>query len=211
MATSASSPSASGGQDPTIRFTTVEKLSQELGKISGDFFIVTRMYIPQIFPHYLLASFPDVSPSDYITIEKTRGPRRRGFRFRRYHSDTRILIVTIPTALHERLHLQLDKEYRDQLVLTGRRTSWIKMGTTTFRRKGHPGGDGGEGDSTSGPDPDRAELEAWPTLVIEAGDSESLAELQNDIRWWFSTSEHDVKFVLLAKFEHSRREIVLQR
>jgi hypothetical protein len=33
---------------------------------------------------------------------------------------------------------------------------WKTKGATTYRaREGHPGGDGGEGDSTGGPIPDR--------------------------------------------------------
>jgi hypothetical protein len=54
---------------------------------------------------------------------------------------------------------------------------WISKGATTYRaREGHLGGDGdgGEGDSVSRPKPDRLEREKWPTLVIEAGHSESL-------------------------------------
>ena len=52
---------------------------------------------------------------------------------------------------------------------------------------------------------------AWPTLVVEAGDSESLSELHNDMRWWFFASEHQVKIVLLAKFEHTRRALILEK
>jgi hypothetical protein len=31
------------------------------------------------------------------------------------------------------------------------------------------------------------------------------------MQWWFAASDHDVKIVLLAKFEHSRRTITLER
>ncbi len=90
--------------------------------------------------------------------------------------------------------------------------NWVAEGNTTFRRsRGHPGGDSREGDSTGGPQPERGLNGAWPTLVIEAGDSESLPALRNDMRWWFSASNHDVKIVLLAKFDHSSRQIMLER
>lgn len=46
--------------------------------------------------------------------------------------------------------------------------------------------------------------------VFEAGDSESLDELPADMRWWFATSEHDVKIALLAKFDHRRHKIILE-
>jgi hypothetical protein len=31
------------------------------------------------------------------------------------------------------------------------------------------------------------------------------------MRWWFSASDHKVKIVILAKFNHSRREIILEK
>lgn len=52
--------------------------------------------------------------------------------------------------------------------------------------------------------------DAWPTLVVEAGVSESLAGLRNDMRWWFSSSDHHVQIVLL-KFERTRRAITLEK
>jgi hypothetical protein len=89
---------------------------------------------------------------------------------------------------------------------------WISKGAATYRaREGHPGGDGGEGDSVGGPIPDRLKREKWPTLVIEAGHSESLPQLRADMRWWFSTSNHDVKIVILAKFNHGQRLILLEK
>ncbi|KAK0715328.1 hypothetical protein B0H67DRAFT_580475 [Lasiosphaeris hirsuta] len=42
---------------------------------------------------------------------------------------------------------------------------------------------------------------AWPTLVIEAGVSQTLAQLRIGMRRWFSMSNHEVKIVLLAKLD----------
>ncbi|KAK3346078.1 hypothetical protein B0T25DRAFT_461592, partial [Lasiosphaeria hispida] len=39
------------------------------------------------------------------------------------------------------------------------------------------------------------------TLIIEAGVSQTLAQLQIGMRRWFSMSNHKVKIVLLAKFD----------
>jgi hypothetical protein len=88
---------------------------------------------------------------------------------------------------------------------------WNTMGSKTLRAQGHPNGDGGEGDSTGGPDEQRGDQGSWPTFVIEAGDSETLEELRNDMRWWFSASDHQVKIVLLAKFEHDQNQIILEK
>lgn len=88
--------------------------------------------------------------------------------------------------------------------------SWKAKGSGTFRT-GHPGGDGGESDSAGGPRPARGGHGAWPTLVIEAGYSESLQQLRRDMRWWFDASNHQVKIVILAKFNHREREIQLEK
>jgi hypothetical protein len=85
------------------------------------------------------------------------------------------------------------------------------MGTKTLRPRGHPGGDGGEGDSTGGPEDQRGNKGDWPTIVVEAGDSETLEELRNDMRWWFSASDHQVKIVLLTKFDHNQNQIILEK
>jgi hypothetical protein len=89
------------------------------------------------------------------------------------------------------------------------------MGATRFggQLESHDhGGDSGEGDSTGGPNPEHGGItDMWPTLVIETGDSETLGELHNDMRWWFRTSNHDVKIVLLAKFDLGQHRILLEK
>ncbi|CAI4215960.1 unnamed protein product [Parascedosporium putredinis] len=158
---------------PTIRFTGVEELFREINRVSGDFLVVTH-----------------VSPHDFDQIDRLRcqaRPKGRKFRLRRYHADAGILVVTIPTELHESLHIQLYEGFRDQLV------------------------ESGKSDSSGGPDPERASKGAWPTLVIEAGVSESLNELHEDMRWWFAASDHQVKIVLLTKFDLARSAIFLER
>ncbi|PTB65720.1 hypothetical protein BBK36DRAFT_1094561, partial [Trichoderma citrinoviride] len=38
-----------------------------------------------------------------------------------------------------------------------------------------------------------------------------LHALQDDMRWWFSASDHQVKIVLLAKFDHRLQQILIER
>ncbi|KAJ3557269.1 hypothetical protein NPX13_g9962 [Xylaria arbuscula] len=184
------SQEASRGE-PTIRFTNVKELLRAVNRVSGDFLVVT-----------------DVLPANFNEINRHE---RRSFRIRRYHANTGILIITIPTYLHEALHLQLYRRYDHKLVKNGQEESWGPIGSTTFRPKGHPEGDGGEGDSSGGPKPARYCKGGWPTLLIEAGDSESLGALRDDMRWWFSASNHQVNIVLLAKFDHPNQRIIIER
>ncbi|KAI0449763.1 hypothetical protein F5B21DRAFT_31947 [Xylaria acuta] len=188
--TVASDKRASQGE-PTIRFTNVKELLQAINRVSGDCLVVT-----------------DVLPADFDEINRQE---RRLFRLRRYYADTGVLIITIPGDLHEALHLQLYRRYDHKLVRNGQEESWRPIGSTTFRPQGHPRGDSGEGDSSGGPKPARNYKGAWPTLVIEAGDSESLGALQDDMRWWFSASDHQVNTVLLTKFDHPNQRIIIER
>ncbi|KAK4043761.1 hypothetical protein C8A01DRAFT_12720 [Parachaetomium inaequale] len=200
VSTAPTSARAESAQDqdtktPIIRFTNTHDLFQCIDEVSGDILTVT-----------------DVSRNNLCLIEKERESQRRKFRLRRYDSDSRILIITIPTRIHEELHSRLNQRLIAHLARHGLDESWDASGSPTCRAAhGHPGGDGGEGDSTGGPELLRGGSDDWPTLVIEAGDSESLAELRLDMRWWFAMSEHQVKIVLLAKFDHSQQMIFLEK
>ncbi|KAK3190866.1 hypothetical protein K4F52_003183 [Lecanicillium sp. MT-2017a] len=67
-----------------------------------------------------------------------------------------------------------------------------------------------EGDSSGGPIPERMAGDAWPTLVIQSGVSQSLRDLQESIRWWFSASDHEVKIVLLIKIDRQQQKVTIE-
>jgi hypothetical protein len=148
-----------------------------------------------------------VSLDRFIKFESTREKLRRKFRFRYYDSNSRILIITIPTQVHEQLHRQLYNKVFLQVHGMGLSKNWEDRGSATYSaQQGHSGRRCKEGDSTGGP---RATKGGWPTLVVEAGISETLGELRLDMRQWFSVSTHEVKIVLLVKFDGT--EIILEK
>ncbi|KAK0724871.1 hypothetical protein B0H67DRAFT_569018, partial [Lasiosphaeris hirsuta] len=83
----------------------------------------------------------------------------------------------------------------------GSKKSWRNSGSPTLSVRGYTRRRGKESDSSGGPKPERASRSAWPTLVIEAGVSQTLAQLRIGMWQWFSMSNHEVKIVLLAKFD----------
>ncbi|KAK0731507.1 hypothetical protein B0H67DRAFT_75807 [Lasiosphaeris hirsuta] len=168
---------------PTMRFTTAKDLFDVINSTTGDFLTVTS-----------------VSPIDFTKIERAREKQGRRFRFRDYDSNSQILIITIPTDLHEKLHKLLYDEFVGQVRDMGLKKSWNNIGNATRSTQGHSGRSSKEGDSTGGPKPQRATKGAWPTLVIEAGFSQSLGKLHIVMQRWFSMSNHEVKIVLLTKF-----------
>lgn len=65
--------------------------------------------------------------------------------------------------------------------------------------------------STGGPRSERSGRDKWPTLVILAGATETLDQLRHDMQWWFPASNHDVKIVLLVKFDYWQRCVLIER
>ncbi|KAK0748111.1 hypothetical protein B0T21DRAFT_389050 [Apiosordaria backusii] len=172
------------GDDPgTVRFTNVQDLLNVINCTARASLTVTG-----------------VSLDRFTEIELTREEQGRKFRFRDYDSKSQILIITIPTGLHE----QLQNSLYHQLNWQVHRRSWMHMGSTTHSVQVHSGLSRKEGDSTGGPKPERAAKGAWPTLVIEAGVSQTWGQLRICMRRWFSLSNHEVKIVILTKFDGNK-------
>ncbi|KAF3766233.1 hypothetical protein M406DRAFT_222325, partial [Cryphonectria parasitica EP155] len=156
----------------------------------------------------------NVSPGDFTLLVDNWDLNRPKIRLRRYDDNARKLYIVIPADIHEGLHAELYQQYMAQLFRMSINREWRTMAASTRygRSDGNSGGGGaGEGDSTGGPKPERAAKGAWPTLVIEAGNSEPWQHLRSDMEWWFSASDHDVKIVLLVKFDPRRQELVLEK
>ena len=122
------------------------------------------------------------------------------------------MFVTVPTRIHEALHKGIYNALLFELSRRGIESRWADIGASTYPGGGNDRDDRGEGDSAGGPDPERASLGGWPTLVVEAGFSQSLTRLRARKDWWFSASDHQVKIVLLVKFGHQNRpEILIEK
>ena len=53
--------------------------------------------------------------------------------------------------------------------------------------------------------------QGWPTMVIEAGVSESLPKLRNDANWWFNHSNGAVRIVLVISVNKARKEPIVEK
>ncbi|KAK7408560.1 hypothetical protein QQX98_009265 [Neonectria punicea] len=175
------------GEAPrAIEFTTIEKLFEEIHRTAGD-----------------MLQVHGVSAQQFAAIDEARGERSSP-RFHHFDASSETLIMTITTPLHECLHQPLLYAIGDVISRMGLFNAWRPMGSPTLRApQNDSGGDGGEGDSSGGPKPERRG-NAWPTLAIEAGYSQTLPGLRKKMRWWFAASDHQVKIVLLVKFQRER-------
>ena len=123
------------------------------------------------------------------------------------------MIITIPTAEHEGLHRGLDDGLHTDAVSMGLRREFVSIGSTTFMDKDANGNitSEGEGDSCRKPKSMRTNKHQYPTLVIEAGWSQTLQKLREKARWWFDKSEGDVKIVLLVKSSPGSNHIRIEK
>ncbi|KAK0707641.1 hypothetical protein B0H67DRAFT_602929 [Lasiosphaeris hirsuta] len=184
VSTSTSVGSKQGDDPGTVRFTNVQDLFNMIDRTTRDSLTVINV------------SF------DLLTkIDRIREEERRKLRFRYFDTKSQILIITIITTLHEQLHKLLYNEFIGQVRDMGLKKSWIDIGSATLSAQDYVGRRGKEGDSSGGPKPERAGKSAWPIPIIEVGVSQTLAQLRIGMRWWFSISNHEVKIVLLVKFD----------
>jgi hypothetical protein len=104
--------------------------------------------------------------------------------------------------------MQIYSAIFSKVINMGLEDQWSGFGAPTYEAAS---GDKAEGDSSGGPTFQRAEPHDWPTLVIESGFSQSLQALRNQMRWWFSASDHQVKIVIIAKLFASERRIIIEK
>jgi hypothetical protein len=95
----------------------------------------------------------------------------------------------------------------------GLRGEFYRVGSTTFEEKDANGNitSGGEGDSSRKPRSVRKGEDQYPTLVIEAGWTQTLPKLREKARWWFTKSRGDVKIVLLVKSSPGSNNITIEK
>ncbi|KAF8352110.1 hypothetical protein F5887DRAFT_1068466 [Amanita rubescens] len=153
----------------------------------------------------------DVSLANFTEISSEREKRGLGFRLSLYTTDAGQLIVTIPTHLYEALHLLLNHSIqRSMPVVMG----WelLPVGATTFTNLDDAGGVRSRGEGDSCLQPRVRPPDGFPTVVIEAGYTQSWNSLQEKARWWFEASHFDVKIVIFAKFEsHDHGRITIEK
>ena len=94
----------------------------------------------------------------------------------------------------------------------GLKREFASVGSSTFQDKDANGNviSEGEGDSSRKPSM-RTDKHQYPTLVIEAGWSQTLEKLRQKAEWWFAKSRGDVKIVLLVKSSPRSNHIRIEK
>jgi hypothetical protein len=189
-----------GYEDTSIyQFTGIPNLREHIQSLAQE------LAAGHIIKQHLI--FTDVTKDHFAQIDRQRASISKGIRMT-YHTDTNILIVKVPTAEHEHIHRLLAHEVNEKLREMGLpKRSMRDCGATTF--------DGfsssKEGDSSYKPKWCRLRKKDWPTFVIEAGVSESLAELRTDAAWWLHNSSGEVKIVIIILIRPAQKSILIEK
>ena len=111
------------------------------------------------------------------------------------------------------LHGTLDDLFCIEASLMGLKWEFKRVGSSTFQDKDADGNviSEEEGDSSRKPASMRTDKHQYPTLVIEAGWTQTLQKLRQKAEWRFAKSRGDVKIVLLIKWSPRSNHIRIEK
>lgn len=149
--------------------------------------------------------FKPVTTDDRDKIDNTIGRH-----WRKTHCiDLDTLIVKLmPLARHEATHRSFGDLMKIQSYAMGFSPfEFLDVGGTTYH--GHFVKK--EADTAFKPVPPRPNAADWPTIVLEAGVSQSLRQLKNGAKWWLSNSGGQVQIVLIFSVKKESRTIHIEK
>jgi hypothetical protein len=184
---------------PIYQFTGIPDLRKRVQSLAHE------LVAGRTTKQYLV--FWGITKDHLAQIDHQRASIGKGIRLT-YYIDTDLLIVKVPTAEHEQAHISLFDEVNEKLRGMGlsKRSMW-GCGATTY--------DGfsssKEGDSSYKPKWCRAGKGTWPTLVFEAGLSETLAKLRTDAEWWLTNSKGEVKITITISIKPAQKSLWIEK
>lgn len=148
--------------------------------------------------------FSDVTQDDLIKIDSERPKYTRVT----YYKDINLFIVKLmPSVKHEAAHVNFGKKMTGKIIGMGMSEDdlWA-TGAGLFQGSSASK----EGDTSFKP-PSRTNETDWPTIVIEAGLSESLPKLRCDAKWWLTNSSGDVKIVIIILITSQNKSLRIEK
>jgi hypothetical protein len=150
--------------------------------------------------------FQDVTKDCLAEIDRQRASIGKHIRMTHY-TDTGLLIIKIPLKLHETAHGSLGERINFKVVGMGLPIgSLVYLGAGTCKSPYSSK----EGDTSYKPQC-RTGTDDWPTIVIEAGLSESLRQLRADARWWLTKCGGEVKIIILIGIIRERKSLQIEQ
>ncbi|PYH38036.1 uncharacterized protein BO87DRAFT_372990 [Aspergillus neoniger CBS 115656] len=154
-------------------------------------------------------SFKHISPSSFLYLENNRNRLRNLVRLT-YYPDIETMIVKVPLPPHEKAHQLISSKTFS--ILDNMGIDWDQQlptgsATHTAASRSQKQGDFSSRNSTLRPNEDSD----WPNWIIEAGLSESLRRLRQDINWWIGNSGGQVLLALLVRVDRAAKKITIEK
>ena len=183
---------------PTYQFTGIPDLRKRVRSLTDE------LAADRTTKQHLI--FRGVTTELLAEIDHQRASIGKRIRLTHY-TDTDLLIVKVPSAKHEQAHLSLSDEVNHKLGMGLARRSMWSCGSTKYTGFSSSK----EGDSTYKPRWCRAGKEQWPTLVFEAGLSETLDKLRTDAEWWLTNSRGEVKIAIVVSIRLAQKSLWIEK
>jgi hypothetical protein len=152
-------------------------------------------------------AFRVVSKEDLDKIDKERASIGKDIRL--YHQFNGLMIIKLMLSpLHEIAHIMFGDGLKDAIAAMGlARNSLVPIGAGRFSGMLSSK----EGDTSFKPRSLRPQQNGWPTIVIEAGLSESRNRLRTDAAWWLTNSHGEVNIIILIVIMKSTQFLRLEK
>jgi hypothetical protein len=146
--------------------------------------------------------FHGVTQSDLAKIDSIRPKYTRVT----YYWDINLLIIKLmPSVKHEAAHVNLGLFIYGKIFRMGMSDDLWGVGAGRFKGSSSSK----EGDTSFKPASRKKESD-WPTIVIEAGLSESLAKLKSDANWWLEHSRGEVMIVVIISIKPEDKSLRIE-
>jgi hypothetical protein len=193
------SPLEGQADAPIYRFTEIPDLRKRVHSQS-DALVAGR-----ITQQYLV--FRGVTKDNLTQIDHQRTSIGKHTRITYYADTDRLVIKLMPSGEHEAAHISLAYEVNDKLRGMGLpKQSLYGLGSKRFVGRNSSK----EGDSTYKP-LCRTRKDDWPTIIFEAGLSESLTRLRLDAQWWLTNSGGEVKIAIVIAIVPAQKSLRIEQ
>jgi len=153
------------------------------------------------------AVFSHITPHQLATLDDFRTTHCKSLRFLYYEYEETLIVRIMPGNSHELSCSGFEIALYQKLTQMALLHELLNTRGKTYKGVGC----GGEADSSFRPLSTRPLSTDWPTLVVEHGVSQSLKGLRGDASWWLTSSNGQVKNVLLFSISEKNRKIQIEQ
>jgi hypothetical protein len=126
-----------------------------------------------------------------------------------FYQEELLIVQYMPSAFHETASRAFYGNVQIKIASMGLNalTDYLPRGSTRY----YGTRSSKEADEAWAPLPARRGIDDWPTIVLECGYSESLAQLRQDARWWLIESGGEVNIAVVISLNRTTSSMVTEK